>query len=89
MAFSDHKVNDYSVVRGKRIPGLLAQLPDEDREALNALFADDSVPYARLVEIIHGEAKNYPHIDPGWFNLGMETIRRYAKKARAVEVDGL
>lgn len=89
MAFTDHDVETYAQVRGARIPGLLERLPQDDAEALLALFRNTAITYVKLHEIIQDEAKNYPDLDPGWFTPALETVRKFAAKERKSAVNGL
>lgn len=89
MAFADIKVEDHSEVRGPRIKGLLARLPEPDAEVLLNLFRDGGVPVAKLHRIIQEQANSYPDIDPGWFNPSEETVRKFAVIQRKTAVNGL
>lgn len=92
MAFTDHEVSSYTVPRGKRIQGLLDRLPDDEAEALMDLVKSENVPVVRVHEIILAEAENFPDIDPQWFDVAHETVRKFCKAhrpAQTTQVRGL
>ena len=83
MAFADVRLEEFQEPGARfKVQGLLALLPDDDREALEQLMADPCVPVSKLTRLIHSEASAYPNINPKWFDISRTSISAHCRKLR-------
>ena len=87
MSFATIDPAPHRKITQHKIETLRSLLSEDDRNGLDKLFADATIPYSAVRELIRQEQPNYPDLPPELFEISADTVRNKCREYR--ELRGL